>query len=62
MQAKNQLKFDLQMMELPSLRTIIGDVPTPDVNGRKISPNPHNANSSKKISAVKRIIACLQKE
>jgi hypothetical protein len=57
---KKKLAYNAEVMELPPLRLVIGDIPSPDPD-RRLKPNQHTRKPMRDMEGtVNRIIAHLK--
>jgi hypothetical protein len=62
MDEKKRVMYDADVMALPALRFVLGDIPSPDPD-RRNKPNPQSIKTTReKKGTVKRIIAHLKED
>ena len=62
MDNKKKLVYDSEVMALPPLRLVIGDIPIPDPDRRNLSNQPLRKPGREMEISVKRIIAHLEQD
>jgi hypothetical protein len=62
MNEKKHIVYETDVMGLPSLRLVIGDIPSPDPDKRNMLSQPGLRTLHEKKGTVKRIIAHLEEK